>query len=526
MKRQTANTQLEPFVIILMVIGILASSHRPCDAQHITGTYTTSAPEATMFFLNPGYLNPAFGSGALGMYSNPAGLHVVKGNRLSFAYGSSQSSTGQLSFQALDETDFYKPITLDTQFEIKETGGLGAVGFAHQSGNWVWGIAMMQARKGGVSLQAQGSLDLTASFEYDIPITRELYSDLPVEEIPVTWNVDTRGTLEFSSTPAELYLSIQPIMGGFSWQKGHFSLGAGLTYFQLKSSNDTGAIYSQVDGSATITGTPHGIDPKTGLAWHGILGATVNIQDQPLVATYNFDISGQRFAFTVGGMMNYKPLSLGISYTHGFKSTITGSYDITTITTVDLPDKDILSDVELDLELQPELRGHASLTLRDFKKDTLVTKDSGSLNIGGYHAVSVGLHFLIFGAFVGAEVPQTYPDIYSGYFGLYMDFPLPKLPVRFNAGFITRSDGVMNETDFNIPFRVVSHVGAGLAFRLPTHEWFHFGHEHSWLRFGVRSSLTSYAVEILKAEMTETDNEKIPPAFESIAWSIGLSLPF
>jgi len=514
------------FSILILILSLLFSFIREASAQHLVGTYTTSAPEATMFFLNPGYLNPAFGSGALGMQSNPAGLHTVRGSRLSMAVGTSQSSTGRFSLNVVDESEIYDPVTLETEFELRESGGLGAIGFAHQTGNWVWGIAIMQARTGGVSLQAQGSVRLNTNFTLDTPITKKHYSELPVDEIPVTWHVNAQSDVRFWSTPAELYLSIQPILAGFSVQKGHFSFGGGLTWLRLLSSDDTGGIYSQADAKASITGIPQGTDPVTHQEWKGSVTAQADISDQPLLAQYNFSVSGDRFALKLGGMMNYKLLSLGISYTHGFKGTVNGSYNITTITTTGLPDEDLLSDIDLDLTLHPELHGQASLSLRDFKKDTLLTRDRGLFAIGGYHSFSMGLHFLIFGVFAGAEIPKSYPDIYSATLGIYTEFPIPKTPVRLNLGFISRSDGIMNNIDFGVPYRIVSHVGAGLALKLPTRQWFQFGQEDSWLRFGARSSLTSYALNVFESNVEEMKLAHIPSAFESIAWSLGLTVSY
>ncbi|MBN1482038.1 hypothetical protein EH223_06935 [candidate division KSB1 bacterium] len=526
MKRTKKTTpKLTTFFFFSLVIGMLLGAFHSSSAQHLIATYTTSAPEATMFFLNPGYLNPAFGSGALGMHSNPAGLNIVESNRLSVAFGTSQSSTADFSYQAVDESDVYDPIQFDTQLQIKETGGLGAVGFAHRKDDWVFGIALMQARKGGFSFAAQGEIDVTTRFSIDAPITRRLVGDLPVDEIPMTWDVNTIGAVRLWSKPAEVSVAILPIMGGFSYEKGRLSLGAGLTYFGLKSNDDVGEINSEISFGGTALGRPQGTDPISGERWRGSVRADLDIVDQPFTARYGIDLKGHWFALSFGGMINYKLLSIGATYTHGFKGTVKGGYNLMTITTSDIPEDELLANVNLDLSLSPEIQGYGSLVLRDFTKDTLTSQESGTFKIGGYNSFSFGAHFLIFGAFASVDIPTSYPDIYSGSFGLYTEFPIPNLPVRFNTGIIIRSDGIVDGSKALLPLRNVAHLGGGLAFKVPVHEWLSIGSSHSWLRLGIRSSLTSFIIDAAESNSEDTTS-KSTPKLSSAAFSFGLTVPF
>lgn len=494
-------------------------------AQHLIATYSTSAPEATMFFLDPGYLSPAFGNGALGMHSNPAGLHVVEKNELSVAFSTAQSSSADFSYQAAEASEVYNEMSLDTQFKINEPGGLGALAAAHRRGNWVWGVEVMQARKSGISLEAQGTLDVTTRYSLFTPITRAVAPSLPVNDIPMIWNINTIGQVKLRSKPAELSIAIQPIIGGFSYQKGHFALGAGLTYFAVSSNDAVGEINSEIDIGSTVIGRPYDIDPVSGQAWRGSVRADVDIYDQPFSMRYGVDLTGHWFALSLGGMMNYKLLSIGATYTHGFEETVRGSYHLMTITTTGIPEEDLLSNVNLDLSLSPEIHGHATLTLRDFAKDTLISRESGALKIGGYNSFSVGAHFLIFGAFFGADIPKFNPDVYSISFGAYTEFPIPKLPIRFNAGIISRSDGIIDGSNAMVPFRLVSHIGGGVAFKLPTHEWLGIGTTHSRLRIGLRSSLTSYIIDLVESKAKETTS-KSTPQLSTMAFSFGLAVPF
>ncbi|RQW09616.1 hypothetical protein EH222_03720, partial [candidate division KSB1 bacterium] len=209
-------------------------------AQHITASHVATAPEASLFFLNPRYLDPAFGVGPIGMFSNPAGLSSVNGRQFSLAYATSYTSSAQFDLNMLDESSIYTPITLSTQVEVAEKGGLAGIGYAHQFGKWRVGLALMQARRGGIEFQAKGETNVGTTFDFDTAITRELFENLPIDELPITWAVDTHARLSFSTTPIELYLSILPVMSGFSYSSRHFAIGAGLTYYRFSSSRQTG----------------------------------------------------------------------------------------------------------------------------------------------------------------------------------------------------------------------------------------------------------------------------------------------
>ncbi|RPH90387.1 MAG: hypothetical protein EHM72_19165, partial [Calditrichaeota bacterium] len=324
-------------------------------SQHITASYFSTTPEASLFFLNPRCLSPAFGSGALGMLSNPAGLHSVDGRQFSIAYAGSATSTGEFDLDLVDESEIYQTITLNTQVGISESGGLSGIGYAQQFGRWRVGFGIMQARQGGINVMASGEVDAQTTFDFDKALTSEIVQDLPVDELPITWNVDTQAKLNFSLSPTKLSLAILPVMSGISYSSRHFSLGAGLVYYRLSSSHQTGVLTSEFSTNTTIVGTPYGNDPISGLPWSGSINAELDIRDNPLTATYHFDVSGHRYALMFGGLMNTKLLSIGASYAYGFKGTISGNYDITTVTTIGYPQENLFSDVRLDLSTSPEV---------------------------------------------------------------------------------------------------------------------------------------------------------------------------
>ncbi len=509
---------------ILVFLCVLTVSF-PVAAQQLIGTYNTNTPEASLFFLSPGYMNPALGNGVLGMHANPAALKRVSGSQFALAFEFAQSSQTDFTIQAVDKTEVYDALSLEAKVEIKEPSGLAAFGYAQQFGRWRMGVAITRARRGGFALRAQGSIDVDAHFQVDQPITKDMVSNLPVDEIPVVWDVNSTITVDLSSEPAELYLSVLPIMAGLSYSAGPLSLGLGLQYFDISSSNKRARLTSSVTGTGTITGSPTGTDPFTGQNWAGSVTADFSIDDQPLIADYAIDVSGNRVALSLGGMLNLGPISLGATYTHGFPGKLSGSYDISTVRTIGLPEEIEIPQIELDLTNSPNISGHASIQLADFVKDTVSFHDMGDLTLGSYEEYSVGLHFLVFGVFAGINFPRELPDLRSIYGGVYVDFSLPFAPVRFNAGLIHRSDAIEGEKDEFIPYRVVTHVGAGLAVELPLNRWIGLGFEPYWLRFGLRSSLASFTLDAFENEFKDTVDKDLPPLFDNIALSCGLEIP-
>ena len=495
-------------------------------AQQLTGSNTISTPEASLFFLNPGYINPALGNGVLGMHSNPAGLRSVSGHQFSIALAGPQSSKSRFTFQLMDSNRVYFPLNVQANIQMKETGGIGAIGYAQQNGAWTWGVSMLQPRRSGWTIDAGGLFDINAAFQFDKPITKEMVPDLPVDEIPIAWDVNAKFKVDVQSQPAEIYLSILPIKAAVAVEKGVFALGAGLTYYHLSSGNDVGRVASSLQGTASVTGTPFGIDPKSNQPWVGTIGADVSFSDSPITALYNFQVSGHRYELSFGGVMNWGLLSLGASYSHGFKATLNGSYNITTIVTSGLPDEKSLSNIEIEYSTSPLITGHAKMDLRNFAKDTLSMEDNGLISMGGYNSFSLGLYFLGIGAFAGADVPQVAPDILSTYFGAYIDMPLPWLPIRVNAGGIYRSDLFMSEESSFEPIRAMAHIGGGVSIKTPFHRWFNLGEQHGWLRLGVRSSLASAYMEVIENVIENPEDKSLPNIFENLAMSLALEVPF
>jgi hypothetical protein len=491
-------------------------------AQHLTGSYTVTTPEAGLFFLNPAYLNPAVGKGILGLSMNPAALRHVQRFDIAFAMCMPQESDGSFTLQAADTTAIYDPISIESRLELREQGGMAGLGVAARKGRWSFGVAVMQPRITRLSMRIQGTIPITARFTLDHPITRQTIPDLPVEEIPMTWDIQGNMTLRLSGMPAELKLSALPVVAGMACSLGPLTLGAGLTWIRLSSGNDVSRLNTHLDGQAAGTGRPYGNEPLTGLPWSGSMTAEFSLSDDPLSALYTLHVKGDRFSASLGGSLTLGPLALGGSFSHGLPGRVTGAYELTTVHTSDLPIGVEFPAIALDWSKLPEVKGNASLYLSEFQKDTLSFTDSGTLSLGEWNSYAVGLRLSFLGAFVGGELPQKRPDFTSLIAGVYAEFPLPWLPMRLNAGFLSRTDAIVNEKEVIVPYRVVSHIGAGIAVRLPLGRWIGWGDGPSWLRLGVRSSLASMALDIMKKDQKGAKSRSLPPLTETLGISAGL----
>jgi hypothetical protein len=500
--------------------------HTEASAQYANGSYQGTVPEACLMFLNPGYLNPARGQGALGISANPAALYSVKGTQAAVAFGLPESSEGNFTFRVSDSSLAYGAIDVEAGLKLKEMGGLAGLGIAQQYRRWRFGVALFQPRRGGVAMRAGGDFVLQTHFQVQTPIPRQMVPDLPVEEIPVSWDVTTRVEASFAGGPGELSLSVLPVAAAVSYTLRPLTLGVGLTYYRLSTSGRPMQFRSHISGEGVVTGTPGGIDPLTNQPWWGTLQGYFSLEDDPICGGYKLDLRGDRFAASVGANLALGPLSLGATYTRGFPTTLHGSYELRTVRTIGPPADVRLPQVSLSWANRPQLTGQASLLLANFEKDSVVYRDEGELRLRGSHSIAAGLHLFVLGVFGGMEMAQDFPDLSSAYVGVYLDVPLPWLPVRLNAGVLQRADAVQTEHNFFAPFRVISHLGAGVAVRLPLARWLALGTQPSWLRIGVRSSLTSVALKLFTEKTEAPEKQVLPKVTETLALGMGLDFPF
>ncbi len=524
MKTSTLRINLVCRFFIGMVL-ICFINPKTVSCQHISGTYSITTPEASLFFLKPGYMNSAFGYGVLAMHSNPASLRQVDGKQTAFAVSFPYRSESAFSIRATDSTEVYDPFYLDTEMNIHERGGLTSIGYAHQFNQWRVGVAINQPRRVGFNLKAGGSLLTPIHFQLDKEITQNLVDDLPSESIPFNWDVSTDVNLALDGSATELYLSVLPITAGVAYQYGVLSLGAALTYYNISSSHQPATLTSYISGKGSITGTPYGNDPVTGEPWQGEIVADFDVEDQPITASYDVNFSGSRMGMTVGASLQWGVLGGGVALSRGFKGNVDGQYQFSTIYTSGLPAKYEFEKVQLNPEAYPRLDGHATLRLAQFEKDTLSYDTSHQFTVGGFNSYSIGVHFLILGAFVRGQLPDTYPDLGSMTFGIYADIPLPWLPIEVNTGYIQKVEGIQTRVDKLIPLRVTSHVGAGVGVKFPFNRWMGMGEQPSWLRVGLRSSLVSMAFDLFEQEADKTHSKSLPSIWDTVALSVGLETP-
>jgi len=495
-------------------------------AQQLVGTYGSTTPEASLFFLNPTYLNPAAAKGVLGLSANPAALAAVKGTEATIAFGQTHTTEGRFRVQILDSTETYDPVFLDSKIGLREYGGLAVVGVAHRIGRITFGMAFQQARRGSLELIAQDTTALSTHFDVAEPITRAHIQDLPVDSIPMHWNVRSKMVLDFDTTPGELAVSVRPIMAGVALRLGVLSIGAGLKYLQIRSSDQLTTVVARVRGAANVIGKPYGVDPRTGLPWTGEVRADVTLDDAPLHARYRFSISGSRWALATGLRLDLRVLKIGLTYERGLRSSVEGAYLFETIWTKGLPAGVDIPQVDLDLTQLPKLSGEAYLNLTKFAKDTVTYQDSGRFTLRGYHGISGGLQLLFLGAYLGGEIPTAAPDIASFYFGTYVNLPLLFLPLWMNAGLLHRSDLMQISEDSLIPIRSVTHLGVGISARLSLQRWIPALKEPVRLGFGLWTSILPLALSLVQDEMEDVEEVQLPRAHETLSFSFGLGVSF
>ncbi|MDZ7290401.1 MAG: hypothetical protein ONB44_14570 [candidate division KSB1 bacterium] len=493
-------------------------------SQEVVGSYVATTPEASLFALNPGYLNPATAQGAIGLITNPAALASVRKTELGFAIGFSHSDRGSFDLQLLDSTKEYEAVNLQSEIEMKERGGLAAFAIGRQVGKFVLGFGFMQPRRAGVRLSASGKTSMQFHFEVNEPITREMVPDLPVASIPMQWQVEAQTDLELFSRPAEIYLSTLPMFFGAAYRWRALSFGVGAKYLHISSSNEVASVTTSLRGTANIVGTPYGVDPITKQPWTGTMRASVQFEDKPFEADYQLGVKGSRWAIMAGSSLDLKLFKLGLTVERGYRDKLEGSYRIRVVHTAGPPVNPDLHDVALDVTKLPRVEGNANLTLRDFEKDSLFFEEAGEVAIGGYTGVAGGLQFLIFGFYAGAEIPRDSPDFGSSYFGGYIDLPALIAPVNIRAGFLQRMDFIYTKEEDVVPLRSVFHLTAGTSIRFGVQRLIPSLHQPVELQVGVRSSIIPAAFNQVKEESEGLEERKLPNLVETLTLGFGLRI--
>jgi hypothetical protein len=507
------------FVLLLLLCFASAAL-----SQQVAGSYAITTPEASLFALDPASLNPATARGPIGLIGNPAALASVQGTQFGIALGFAHSDRGQFNLQLLEAVPEFEAVNLRSEFKMEEKGGLAAFGIGRQVGKFVFGFNFMQPRRAAVQMSASGKTNMRFHFDVDEPITAETVPDLPVESIPMLWRIEAQADLELHSKPAEISLSTLPLFFGAAYHLGPLALGAGLKYLRISSNDAVATMTTSLRGTGAIVGTPYGEDPYFGLPWSGTVRAEAQFEDQPFEAQYQLGLKGSRWACTFGSNLNLKVLKLGLTIERGFRDTLEGSYRIRVLHTAGPPIDPNLHDVTLDVSQLPNVEGSASLSLRDFKKDSLVFERTGEVNIGGYSGIAGGLQLLIFGLYAGGEIPSNPPDFGSFYFASYIDLPLFFVPVNLRAGFLQRMDFFYTEEEDIVPYRSIFHLTAGTAIRFGVQRFIPALRQPVELQVGVRSSLLPLAFNQVKDESEGVEDNMLPNLVETLTLGLGLQI--
>jgi|GEM_PF-2483365 len=521
-------TEIKPGIVLLIIIILLllCATVAKLHGQHASGSYSITTPEANLFALNPAALNPAAARGIIGMSGNPAALASITGSDFGFAVGFAHSEQGSFDIQILDAIPEFEAVTLHSKFTMEEKGGIALIGIGRRYKNFAVGFTITQPRRAGINFNAGGGATMRLHFDADEPITRETVPDLPVESIPMLWHVETATNLEIHSRPAEISISTLPLYWGAAYKWGRLSLGAGLKYLYITSNDGAASITANLSGSATITGTPYGLDQIFGIPWSGTVQAITQFKDQPFAANYKIGLQGSRWVLTTGVSLNLTFLKLGLVLEHGFKDKLDGAYQIQVRHTSGPPLGLQLSNVSLDLHQLPNVTGSATLELSEFQKDSVVFNGSGHIDLGGYTGISGGLQLWIFGLYVGAEMPASPPDFGAFYFAAYTDIPLYFMPVRLRAGFIQQMDFFFTEEEDVVPYRSAANLTIGTAIRFKVQRYLHYIKQPVELQVGVRSSLLPLAFSQVKEEFAGLNDNKLPNMLKTLTLGFGLQLFF
>jgi len=476
-------------------------------------TLSFQTPEASLFFMNPSYLNPAEAKGVRGIFANPSSLGSSGGLETSFAFSLPKTVTFDFDWVASEASQTHEALLIPVKGQLTEKGGVNFFGLAKSFGILGFGFGFMQGSALSLGFDASGKVNLSESFEIDDSLS------FPIDEtdttIPIRWTVDTKIDLSLEGD-GEIGVSSSPLFFGMGAGFGPISLGAGLKLNKYESIGGNPHILTPVTGEIHLTGIPQG-------GWSGLVEASGTIVDTPYKMNLDWSLEGKRWALTLGGTINLGIFKLGVAYEKGFKTSLDGKYRYELISTTGNPSDVTLENFQLDsVNIQTgEVYGNAQLSFGNFSKDTTISLREGGFELNGYNTVSLGLGLSVFNIFGGVTIPSNQPEVASLWGGVYFSFPI-FLVGSMRAGLLARVDAIKTESGNFIPTRGLAHIGLGASFSTQLKTLGPAIGVPLTIDVGIKTSALPILLGILNIE--DLENFEKPGIFSGLTLSLGASL--
>mgnify|MGYP001108511004 CR=1 FL=1 len=483
--------------------------------------FVTSETPASLFFLNPGFLDPSRSEGIVGADLNPSVLAFSKNNIDLYLAGSmSSSANAGLSFdlplEAGDTTLATLPVELSGTFT--DQGGFDYFGIAGKIG--LASLGFVYQRPSYVSV------GLPEGFSFGTTIEAESLTSFDYNYIAGTDTVPLRLKLGGSAT-ATLYPALDaemrqaPLFFGAALRLGPFAFGFG--YKMRKYTAELHAV-----GRVSLDSARLACDPSSE-GWNtDSLDVYLDVPstDSLFYASYEGVVQSSQNAFLFG--ITLKPwrfLGVSLGLEGGMKSSVTTIYT----RTLYLPDTVAgnLTPTEDNVVIDPYdstvsgrlVLGGGSII---FSADTL--RDEINYNLLQYVAVRGGINLFIINLGGGLELAENASGVYMGtnYITPSVGIPLPKSELRIGSVIAWR---YAKAGDYFIPSVPLIYGGVGLTVKPEANIG---GVVLQEIGVGAKASALAYTLQILSSTVTggDVDLGSLMPNFSvSGGLRLGLRLP-
>ncbi|MEO0191457.1 MAG: hypothetical protein ABIM46_01610 [candidate division WOR-3 bacterium] len=500
------------------MLGLFLSIVAQVPTVSLPVEFVTSETPASLFFLNPGFLDPSRSEGIVGADMNPSVLGFSKNNIDLYVAGSMTSSSGaSLSFdlpvEAGDTVLASVPVDLDGTFTdqggfdyfgIGGRLGLASLGFIYQRPSYV-------------------SVGLPDGFSFGTTIEAESLTSFDYEYVAGSDTIPLRLKLGGSAT-ATLYPALDaemrqaPIFFGGALKLGPFAFG-----FGYKMRKYTAELHAK--GRVSLDSARLACAPRAE-GWNtDSLSVYLDVPetDSLFYAEYDGVVQGSQNAILFGiSLRPLKFLGISLGIEGGMRSSVTTVYT----RTIYLPDTvaGSLSPTEDNVVVDPvDSTISGSLVLGGgsilYSVDTL--RDEIEYNLLQYIAVRGGINLFVVNLGGGLELAENADGVYMGtnYLTPSVGIPLPKSELRIGSVIAWR---YAKAGDYYIPSVPLIYGGAGLTIKPDLNMG---GIVLQEIGIGAKASALAYTLDILSSTVTDRDVD-VGSLMPNFSVSAGLRLGF
>lgn len=477
-------------------------------------TLSQSAPEAGLFFANPSYISPALAYGTYGIFSNPAALGYSNDYGLNFIFGVPSKPKIDLTARVLDSTNEHGALDIPLELTFKDVGGLNFIGFSKKLGPVGLGIGYMQKSGIGIGIDFDQSETLNIDYQIVQPINATITPGHDTT-IPITWNISAplelrakgNGEVNFGKTP--LFLG-----GGIGF--GPASVGIG---FKLsKYSGELGTNLNFI-GNANITavGTPSA-------PFKGQLTGLAALSDTLISVNGNGDFSANRLSFVLGTLLRAGFFKMGFTVEQGFKTNLTGSYNLTMLKISGAPDSVSVDSNYVHFNINRDsVYGGARLTVSKMPKSGDTVGGTQNISLPGYTELNLGISLSVFDLYAGLTLPKK-GELNNGKLGILFSVPLSIVTIR--TGFLASLDYLYYTDDAGknqlLPIRAPIYFGLGGSVRTK----FNFipYAPNAQIDFGIKSNALPWFSKLIPDDVEQITDIKTPSTFSLFSFNLGIGL--